>query len=84
MALDLSDPYQTYAFFAVEFICLGCNRLLEVASKHESPSDEWCVDAARQARVAGWYVPPENGNGLKDIETCYCPECARDRGLPAA
>ena len=85
MSFDIDDLYQAHAFFAVCFSCAGCYQVLEIVSSHESPSDAWCIQAATQAREEGWYVPPEDADGRRDLFTAFCKRCARSRGLvPAA
>ena len=81
MAFDNNDPYEVHAYFFLGFWCSGCRAELELRTDAELPSDEWCAEAATQARSSRWYVPPASDNGDMDIETCFCPTCASQRGL---
>jgi len=58
------------------FWCSDCGRDLLIDSTHEVGTDEWCLDAARYARAAGWYVPQADVEGRMDVETTYCTACA--------
>lgn len=77
---DSHDEYQVHAYMVLGFCCSDCHRQLSINSAHEMPTDEWCFDAANNARSAGWYVPPADGEGRFDVETVYCNVCAARRG----
>jgi hypothetical protein len=77
--LDNSDPYEVHAYFLLGFCCSDCGTELELRTDAELISDEWCAQAATQARASGWYVPPASNDG--DIVTCFCPTCASQRDL---
>jgi hypothetical protein len=81
MAFDNSNPYEVHAYFLLGFWCSDCGAELQLRSDAELPSDQWCAEAAGQARSSRWYVPPASSNGDMDIVTCYCPTCASKRGL---
>jgi hypothetical protein len=81
MNYDPEDEYQIHAYMALGYSCSDCTRDLEINSVHEMASDEWCVEAAAQARSEGWYVPSISKDGQYDVETNYCADCASRRGL---
>jgi len=81
MAFDNDDPYEVQAYFLLGFRCGDRSAELELRTDAELPSDEWCAEAASQARLSRWYVPPARANNDMDIETCFCPACATNRKL---
>ena len=81
---DINDEYQVHAYMVLGFWCSDCRRELPIDSSHEVATDKWCLDAARHARAAGWYVPPVDGRGGMDVETTYCTMCAASRRLTSA
>jgi len=76
MAFDLEDSFQVHAYMMVGFSCDDCDRVLEVHTPHEPVTDAWCMDAARQAREQGWYVPSPREPGAFETTACLCPEHA--------
>ena len=81
--LNMNDPYEAHAFFVCSFDCDDCGAEVLRDVGFEGCDDEGCRHIADKAKAAGWYVPPaEAPDGRMDVETCYCPECARKRGLP--
>ena len=79
MPYDDTDVFQVHAYFAVGFWCEECECELEIDSDHEPPGDEWCVDAAEQARASGWRLPAPAADGTFDFLTAFCPACASIR-----
>ena len=67
-AFDANDPFHVHAYIMLGFCCSECDCDLELHTAAEMPSDEWCVDAATEARTAGWCFVKEK---------CLCPRCAR-------
>jgi hypothetical protein len=80
MPYDNRDPYQAHSFFAASFVCDDCGAELPFPPGQPA-SDEWCEEFARNARAAGWYVPPAEPGGVVDVWTAYCRACAAKRGL---
>jgi len=78
LSFDLSDSYQVHAYFMVGFWCDSCGGDLKLKTVAEPASDQWCEEAAQEARVAGWYVPPASSDGSMDIATCLCASCAKE------
>ena len=79
MLFDDTDVFHVHAFFAVGFWCEECDYELEIASEQTPPSDEWCVEAAEQARARGWRLPAPALDGTMDFMTAFCPACASIR-----
>jgi hypothetical protein len=84
MAFDNNDPFEVHVYFLLGFWCSSCGAELRLRTDAELPSDEWCADAATEAKTSGWYIPPALSDGSMDIETCFCPVCAASRGLSAS
>jgi hypothetical protein len=82
MAFDNNNPYEVHAYFLLGFCCSDCGAALQLRTEAELPSDKWCAGAASRARASRWYGPPASIDGDMDIETCFCPTCAAQRGLP--
>jgi hypothetical protein len=78
--LDMADPYDAHAYFMCGFSCDDCQAELGPDEGFEGFDDRCCRHIADKAKAAGWYVPPPHGpEGRSDIQTCYCPECAKKR-----
>jgi hypothetical protein len=78
VSFNLSDSYHVHAYFMVGFWCDRCSVDLKLKSHAEPGSDQWCEEAAQEARAAGWYVPPASSHGSMDIATCLCASCAKE------
>ena len=81
MALDVHNPWEAHAYFALGFYCEDCKAHFEFQSAHEECSDDWCVAIAKAAFEAGWYIPQPLPDGMVDVMTAYCPRCGRVRGV---
>jgi hypothetical protein len=81
MALDLKNPWEAHAYFALGFSCEQCEQHLEFQSPHQACSDEWCAAIAQAAFDAGWFVPHPLHDGQMDVMSAYCPRCGRGRGF---
>src|SRR4051794_5581354 len=57
--LSRADDYEIHVFLFFEFRCSDCNGSAAVESDFDQASEEWCGDVSRQARVAGWVMPPD-------------------------
>lgn len=80
--LDMSDPYDAYAYFILSFRCADCQADLEPDEGFEGCDDICCRHIADKAKALGWFVPPPEGpEGCMDLKTCYCPVCATKRVL---
>ena len=80
--LDMADPYDAHAYFLCDFTCGDCEAHLWPDDGFEGCDDICCRHIADKAKASGWYVPAPHGpEGRMDIQTCYCPECAKKRGL---
>lgn len=79
--LDMADPYDAYAYFALCFICAGCQAVLTPDEGLEGCDDLGCRHIADKAKALGWYVPPPEGPERRmTLDVGYCPACARSRG----
>ena len=81
MSLDVNNPWEAHAYFALGFWCEACETCFEFHSPHKECSDEWFVAIARAAFDGGWFVPHPLRDGRMDCMTAYCPRCGRDRGF---
>ena len=81
VALDVENPWEAHAFFALGFWCEDCKGCLDFDSEQEVGSDEWCVEQARSAFDHGWFIPPPLENGGMDVMSAWCPQCGGKRGL---
>jgi hypothetical protein len=55
--LDVTNPWEAHAYFALVFRCEDCHIYFSIASAHPECSDEWCIGLARGAFDAGWFIP---------------------------
>ena len=78
--LDVHEPYQAHAFFALGFTCEKCKVSLPGSSDDVECSDLWCRNIAKDAESKGWVVPPPTADGSMDVMTTWCPACARQLG----
>jgi hypothetical protein len=78
MALDVHNPWEAHAYFALGFSCEKCGTHFEFQSPHEDCSDEWCAAIARAAFEAGWFIPHPLPDGRMDFMTAYCPRCGQE------
>jgi hypothetical protein len=74
---DLAD-YEWHVWAALQFHCDECGEHLECtndirAGEEEAPEGPWAWRKAREAMVAGWYLP---GKGSSASLGCLCPRCA--------
>jgi hypothetical protein len=72
--LNMDDPFDAHAVFALEFTCAVCERRLDIETPFEFASDDYYRFLADCAREAGWYCPPADPTGAMDVMTTYCPE----------
>ena len=75
MTLNMNDPFEAHAYFALLFLCDRCGRELEHKSNHKIGSDAYCREFASAARVQNWYCPPPDRQGLMHVMFCLCNEC---------
>jgi hypothetical protein len=81
---DRADEYEIHAYLFFEFRCTDCGASAPISSAVEVASEQWSEDVARQARVAGWAMPPDKDE-IGDVDhRCYCPTCAERREIPPA
>ena len=81
MSLDMNDPYEAHALFALNFDCESCGRVIEFHSPHPQFTDPWYHGLARQARLERWFVPPADAEGKMDVMSAWCAECAAKPGF---
>jgi hypothetical protein len=81
MSLDMNNPYQAHAVFALSFDCEACGRLMEFSSPYPEFTDSWYRDLAEQARAQKWFVPAADANGKMDVMSAWCSECAAKPGF---
>src|SRR5262245_52237142 len=80
--LDMADPYDAHTYFMSGFTCHDCQADLSRDEGFDGCDDRCCRHVADKAKASGWYVPPPHGpESRMDIQTCYCPDCAKKRGL---
>jgi hypothetical protein len=78
--LDIHEPYQAHAIFALGFKCEECGVVLSKLTDHSECSDEWCRTIAKDAKSKGWIVPPVEKDRSMDVMTTWCPACATKLG----
>jgi hypothetical protein len=74
--LDMNDPHEAHAVFAMEFRCEACAKELPPNSEQSRFSDAWFRDLASLARKKKWFAPPADADGKMDVMRAWCPECA--------
>ena len=80
--LDIADPSDAHAYFICGFTCDDCQAEVVRDPGFDGCTDRDCRHLSDKAKALGWYVPPpEPPDNRMDIETCYCPECAKRRSL---
>ena len=80
--LDMRDPFDAHAFFICGFECGDCRAEIPRDDPFLGCDDASCCHISDRAKALGWYVPPPKGPERRmDVETTYCPACARRRGL---
>ena len=81
--LDFANAYDAYAYMILAFSCDECSSDLSPDEGFTHCDDVYCCHLSDKAKALGWYVgPPEPPSGRTNIVMCYCPDCARRRGLP--
>ena len=81
VAHDLYVGHVGHAFFALEFDCEACHRVMEFNSEHPDFTDPWFHQLAQRGKAEGWYVPPPGAKGMVDVMSAWCPACAVRLGL---
>ena len=76
MLLDMNDPFDAHAMFALLFECDRCGRRLEHESKHQIGSGKYCQELASVARRQEWFCPEADADGNMHVMFCLCPNCA--------
>jgi hypothetical protein len=74
--LDMDDPFQAHAFFALTFECAVCRRELAFESHGAEFTAEWFRELASHAKQAGWAVPPPDETGSMNVMTAWCLACS--------
>jgi hypothetical protein len=77
MPLNMNNPYEAHAMFALLFECDRCGRRLEYDSVHEIGSEHYCGELANEARKQKWFCPEADPDGKMHVMFCLCPDCAR-------
>lgn len=80
--LDMDDPFQAHAFFALTFECGVCQRELASEAPGAEFTAEWFRDLASHAKQAGWVVPTADEKGSMDVMTAWCPSCRPPNTAP--
>jgi len=81
VALDVHNPWQAVAYFALMFNCEDCGTYLDLDSPYEPCSDEWYVQLAMTAFKSGWFIEHPGNDGSMDVMSAWCPVCGLKRGL---
>jgi hypothetical protein len=81
MALDINNPWEVVAYFALAFYCEECSASMDFDSPHEPCSDKWCIELAKTAFERGWFIRHPNKDGSMDLVTAWCPNCGKKLGL---
>ena len=77
------DAYEFFIEMALHFHCSDCGEHMDCPvsdSDVSAPHPPWATREGRRGMSLGWYVPPLTVDGSVTL-TCYCPSCARKRGL---
>ena len=74
--LDVHEPYQAHAYFALAFTCEVCRSDLEAPNEGEQFSYRWYRALALKAKELKWHVPQPDKKGNMDVMRTWCPECA--------
>jgi hypothetical protein len=75
MSLDMKDPFEVHAYFALLFTCDRCGKDLQPIPKHEMGSDDYCKEFAVTAKARKWFCPPPEPDGSMHVMFCLCPDC---------
>jgi hypothetical protein len=75
MALEMSNDYDTYAYFMLMFVCDDCKTDIEAPDWFTDCDEEYCYYIARKAESADWYI------SFDEKWPCLCPDCRKKRGL---
>ena len=76
MSLDMNDPYEAHAVFALEFQCERCERILPHSNEFILGSDEYYLSVATAAREEDWFCPEKDKDNRMQVMFCLCPNCA--------
>lgn len=76
MPLNMNDPFEAHAVFALLFVCDRCSRRLEYKSSQEVGSEGYSKGLADEARRQNWYCPEMGPDGKMHVMFCLCPDCA--------
>ena len=76
MPLDMKDPYDAHAYFALLFQCDRCGRELEHNVTGEIGEADYCSGIAAEAKAQGWFCPEREPDGSMHVMFCLCPDCA--------
>jgi hypothetical protein len=79
--LDMNDPHEAHAVFAMEFRCEACGNELLANSEQNRFSNAWFRDLASLARTKKWFAPSPDADGKMDVMRAWCPDCAARLGL---
>ena len=74
--LDMDDPHEAHAVFAMEFRCEACGKELSPDSREDRFSNAWFRELASLARKKKWFAPPADSDGKMDVMRAWCAECA--------
>ncbi len=77
------DAYEFYVEVMLHFRCDACGASFDcpvLDSDVEAPNPPWSTREGARGMSAGWWVPPLTPDGSVQL-TCFCPDCARARGL---
>jgi hypothetical protein len=75
MPLDMNDPYEAHAYFALFFVCERCGQGLQFQPEHEMGSEDYCTELANEARRYHWFCPGMESDGSMHVMFCLCPDC---------
>jgi hypothetical protein len=79
--LDMDDPHEAHAVFALEFNCEACGATLEAKFEEKIYSNAWYRRLASLAKAKKWYAPPASADGSMDVMSAWCPDCATRLGF---
>jgi len=76
MPLNMNDPFEAHAVFALLFVCERCGRNLQFESELEIGSEGYSKELANEARLQNWFCPAAEPDGKMHVMFCLCPDCA--------
>jgi hypothetical protein len=73
--LNMSDPFDAHAYFALDFQCDRCGKQLDPPSSFPFDTDNYYLDISKRAKDSGWFCPPANERDEMHVDFCLCPVC---------